>query len=73
MNLVRLESTLLSRGILCTLLRRLRRADTHCEKVGPALGLFPDGRRGVGCGRDIDAELLLAGAWSGWDGGGIVT
>lgn len=38
-------------------------ADTHCEEVGPAFGLLPDRRRGVGSGRDIDPELLLAGAW----------
>lgn len=46
--------------------------DTHGEKVGPALGLLPDGCGRVGCGRDVDSKLLLAGARRRRDGGGIV-
>ena len=46
--------------------------DTHSEEVGPALGLLADGRGRVGCGRHVDAELLLAGARRGRHGGGVV-
>ena len=46
--------------------------DTHSEEVGPTLGLLADGRGRVGCGRHVDAELLLAGARRGRHGGGVV-
>ena len=39
--------------------------DTHREEVGAAFGLLPDGCGGVSGLRDIDAELLLAGAGCG--------
>lgn len=37
----------------------------HREQVGAAFGLLADGRRRVGGLRDVDAELLLAGAGCG--------
>lgn len=46
--------------------------DTHSEEVGPAFGLLPDGCRGVGGLRYVDAQLLLAGAGRGGHRGRIV-
>lgn len=45
---------------------------THGEEVRAALGLLPDGRGRVGGLRHVDAQLLLAGARRGRDGGGVV-
>lgn len=38
---------------------------THGKEVGATFGLLPDGRRRVRGLRDIDAQLLLAGAGRG--------
>lgn len=46
--------------------------DTHSEEVGAAFGLLPDGCWGVGGLRDVDAELLLAGAGRGRHRGRVV-